>query len=133
SIPSSNGKPRATPAPRRNVRRESGLNFTPIAPSFLLIPMGKRVPRHDRPTHADDWPQWRGPHLDGVWSETGIVQSFPPEGVKIRWRAAVGWGYSSPVVARGRVFLTDSELNKPKAKERVHCFDEATGKPLWTY
>jgi outer membrane protein assembly factor BamB len=27
----------------------------------------------------------------------------------------------------------DSGLMKPKAKERVHCFDEATGKPLWTF
>src|SRR5206468_6747359 len=67
------------------------------------------------------------------WSETGILQSFPPDGLKIRWRAPVGPGWSSPVVAQGRVYLTDSELNKPKAKERVHCFDEATGKSLWTY
>src|SRR5580765_4004036 len=24
---------------------------------------------------AEDWPQWRGPNRDGVWSETGILQS----------------------------------------------------------
>jgi outer membrane protein assembly factor BamB len=35
-------------------------------------------------------------------------------------------------VAKGRVYLTGSELRKPKAKERVHCFEEATGKPFWT-
>jgi outer membrane protein assembly factor BamB len=82
---------------------------------------------------ADDWPQWRGPNRDGVWAETGILASFPPGGLKARWRAPVGPGWSSPVVAKGRVYLTDAELEKPKAKERVHCFDEATGKPLWTY
>jgi outer membrane protein assembly factor BamB len=49
------------------------------------------------------------------------------------WRVPVGWGFSSPVVARGRVYLADSEVVKPKAKERVHCFDEATGKALWTH
>jgi outer membrane protein assembly factor BamB len=36
-------------------------------------------------------------------------------------------------VAGGRVYLTDSELRRPAAKERVHCFDEATGQALWTH
>jgi len=84
-------------------------------------------------SQADDWPQWRGPNRDGVWAETAILQSFPSDGLKVRWRAKVGPGWSSPVVAKGRVYLTDSELMKPKAKERVHCFDEATGEQLWTY
>jgi outer membrane protein assembly factor BamB len=84
------------------------------------------------PVRADDWPQWRGLNRDGVWAETGIFDSFPPDGLKARWRAHVGPGWASPVVARGRVYLTDSELKKPKAKERVHCFEEATGRPLWT-
>jgi outer membrane protein assembly factor BamB len=37
------------------------------------------------------------------------------------------------VVAQGRVYLADSEVMKPKAKERVHCFDETTGKALWSH
>ena len=77
--------------------------------------------------HADDWPQWRGPNRDGVWSETGIFEMFPPDGLKVLWRAPVGIGFSSPVVAGGRVFVTDSELAKPKARERVHAFDAVTG------
>lgn len=84
-------------------------------------------------SQADDWPQWRGPNRDGVWSETGILESFPPDGLKVRWRALVGPGWSSPVVAQGQVYVTDSELMAPKAKERVHCFDAATGKPIWTF
>jgi hypothetical protein len=28
------------------------------------------------PAVADDWPQWRGPQRDGVWRETGLVESF---------------------------------------------------------
>jgi len=82
---------------------------------------------------AEDWPQFRGPKRDGVWNETGLLKTFPADGLKIRWRAPVGGGWSSPVVAQGRVFLADSQLLKPAAKERVHCFDEATGKPLWTF
>ncbi|HEY7116507.1 MAG TPA: PQQ-binding-like beta-propeller repeat protein [Tepidisphaeraceae bacterium] len=81
---------------------------------------------------ADDWPQWRGPGRDSVWHEQGIVRSFPAAGLKIAWRRRVGPGYSSPVVAGGRVYLTDSELARPKAKERIRCFDGTSGKPLWT-
>jgi outer membrane protein assembly factor BamB len=83
--------------------------------------------------HADDWPQWRGPQRDGVWREDGIMQSFPAEGLKVLWRNTAGNGWSSPVVAEGRVFLMDSELEKPKARERIRGFDVTTGKVLWTY
>ena len=38
---------------------------------------------------ATDWPQFRGPNRDGIWNETGILESFPKEGVKIRWRHPV--------------------------------------------
>ncbi len=82
---------------------------------------------------AEDWPQWRGPTRDGFWGETGILEKFPAEGLQIPWRASVGWGFSSPVVAKGRVYLADSELVKPKARERCLCFDERTGKTLWTH
>ena len=82
---------------------------------------------------AEDWPQFRGPNRDGVWDEAGILQSFPTDGLKIRWRAPLKGGHSSPVVARGRVYVTDLEANEPEAWERVHCFDEKTGKRLWIY
>ena len=84
-------------------------------------------------TQAEDWPQWRGPNRDGAWTESGILETFPAEGLKIRWRMPVGLGWSSPVVSQGRVFVTDVQLETRPAQERVHCFDEATGKSLWTY
>ena len=82
---------------------------------------------------AEDWPQFRGPNRDSIWHERGIMQIFPAGGLKIRWRAAIGAGHSSPVVAHGRVYVTDAEVEKPKAWERVHCFDEKTGKLRWMY
>src|SRR3954452_6721823 len=88
--------------------------------AVLALPLLSAAPR------ADDWPQWRGPNREGVFQETGLLESFPVGGLKVRWRAPVGWGYSSPVVAQGRVYLADSEVVKPQAKERVHCFDEKT-------
>src|SRR5436189_3589645 len=75
---------------------------------------------------AADWPQFRGPRRDGTWEETGVLEKFPKGGLKIRWKRAVGGGWSSPVVAGGRVFVCDVEFSKP-AKERVHCFQEKTG------
>jgi outer membrane protein assembly factor BamB len=68
-----------------------------------------------------------------VYVETGLLQSFPAKGLKVRWSVPVGWGFSSPVVAQGRVYLADSEVKKPKARERLHCFDEASGTVLWTH
>jgi outer membrane protein assembly factor BamB len=80
---------------------------------------------------ADDWPQWRGLNRDGVWRETGILEAIPAGGLQVRWRVRIGYGYSGPVVAQGRVFVTDRKLG-PEV-ERVLCFEEATGRPLWTY
>jgi outer membrane protein assembly factor BamB len=71
---------------------------------------------------ADDWPQWRGPQRDGVWRETGIIETIPEAALKVRWRARVGNGYSGPAVAAGRVFVTDHQF-KPEV-ERVLCFEE---------
>ncbi|MBI3465822.1 MAG: PQQ-binding-like beta-propeller repeat protein [Planctomycetes bacterium] len=82
---------------------------------------------------ADDWPQWRGANRDGVWSEGGILEAFPAGGLEGRWSVPVGVGVSSPVVVQGGVYVTDAELVRSKARERVHCFEEATGKPRWSY
>jgi outer membrane protein assembly factor BamB len=82
---------------------------------------------------AEDWPQFRGPNRDAVWNEAGILKTFPPEGLKIRWRASVGGGLSSPVVAQGRVYQVGAELNKPKSREGIQCFDQKSGRLLWIY
>ena len=83
-------------------------------------------------TAADDWPQWRGPGRDGVWRETGIIDSFDGDVIEPVWRVEIGSGYSGPTVAAGRVYVTD-RVTKPKQVERVHCFDEKTGTTLWSH
>ena len=60
------------------------------------------------PLLANDWTQWRGTERIGVWSETGIVEELPDQ-LKISWRVAIKSGFSGPVVADGRVFVTDWE------------------------
>lgn len=81
---------------------------------------------------ADDWPQWRGPQRDGVWRESGIVERFDSPQIPIKWRAPISSGYSGPSVAAGRVYITDRVV-EPRQIERVHCFDEQSGKLLWSH
>ena len=95
---------------------------------------------------ADDWPQWLGPQRDAVWRETGILEAFPADGPKVRWRVPIGGGYSGPAVADGRVFFMDRQLAKDATTprnafarghipgtERVVCLNEADGKQLWAH
>jgi outer membrane protein assembly factor BamB len=82
---------------------------------------------------AADWPQFRGPNRDGHWDESGVMESFPKAGLKISWRQPVGGGFSSPVVAEGKAFVMDVEMTKPTSRERVHCYEEKTGKLLWDF
>ncbi|MDZ4289655.1 MAG: PQQ-binding-like beta-propeller repeat protein [Prosthecobacter sp.] len=85
------------------------------------------------PLHAEDWPQWRGMNRDGIWNETGLLSTLPATGLPILWRAPIGPGWSSPVIVSGRVYVTDVEVKMPESFERARCFDEYTGKVLWTH
>ncbi|MBI1901189.1 MAG: PQQ-like beta-propeller repeat protein [Planctomycetia bacterium] len=80
---------------------------------------------------ADDWPQWRGPNRDGMWRETGIVEKFAGDELPIKWRVPIGSGYCGPTVAGNRVYVMD-RVTSPEQQERIHCFDAATGKPVWS-
>lgn len=81
---------------------------------------------------GDEWPQWRGPNRDGVWSETGTIDRFASPVIARRWSVPISSGYSGPTVAEGRVFVTDYVVS-PKQIERVHCFDWKTGQTLWSH
>ncbi len=108
------------------------------------------------PVMADDWPQWLGPTRDGVWRESGVVDSFPEGGPKLLWKKPIGGGYSGPAVAGGHVFVFDWVATKSDGKpkllhdgepprntnflrkllpgtERVHCLDAETGDVVWTH
>ena len=81
---------------------------------------------------AEDWPEFRGAGRRGVWLESGILDTFPAEGLKARWRTPVKRGYAGPAVAGGRVFVTDYEpTDGMRGTERALALDEATGEVLW--
>ncbi len=76
------------------------------------------------------WPQWRGPQRDGVSPETGWRKDWPAEGPPKLWRAAVGAGLSSPVVAEGRLVTHGNDGN---GADTIFAFDAATGAERWHF
>jgi outer membrane protein assembly factor BamB len=80
------------------------------------------------PAPAADWPQWRGPNRDGLSAETGLLQEWPADGPTLVWVAkGLGGGYTTPSVARGRVF----GLGYRGEDEVAWALDEATGREIW--
>jgi hypothetical protein len=53
---------------------------------------------------AADWPQFLGPTRDGQSPSTTLA-AVPKEGWPLRWKAAVGEGFSGPVVVSNCVYL----------------------------
>ena len=75
---------------------------------------------------AQEWTQWRGPARDGSVSAKNAPTTWP-EALKRTWRVEVGEGYSSPVVAGGRVFIH----GRKDPEEIVESINLADGKVLW--
>lgn len=79
-------------------------------------------------SNAEDWPQWRGPQ------RTGFVESTPlwPDNLntlEMAWRVPLGPGYSGPIVAGMRVYVTETQAEK---EEVVRALDRTNGKELWS-
>jgi outer membrane protein assembly factor BamB len=76
-----------------------------------------------------DWHQWRGPNRDGKAFESRLPQAWPQEPPAPLWRAAVGEGYSSPVIANGRLYI----LGRQQDQEICYCFHADTGQEIWRH
>jgi outer membrane protein assembly factor BamB len=84
---------------------------------------------------AEDWPQFRGPTGQGHAAERGLPLEWS-ETRNILWKTPVaGTGWSSPVVAGGKVWLTTVVETKERrgrvsASLRALAFDVETGKEV---
>ncbi|HEX3655988.1 MAG TPA: PQQ-binding-like beta-propeller repeat protein [Pirellulales bacterium] len=79
------------------------------------------------PAGCNAWPAWRGAHGDGVATGCKLPDSWPEQPLPVVWDAPLEKGWSSPVVADGRVFVSDRRLDV----ERLQAFDAQTGRQLW--
>ncbi|MBI1831442.1 MAG: PQQ-binding-like beta-propeller repeat protein [Planctomycetes bacterium] len=83
----------------------------------------------DEPANpSTDWPQWRGPHRNGISNES-ITTSWPTGGPKQLWKAPVGEGFSSVAVVKGRVFT----IFQDGRNESIVSWDAETGKEIWRF
>lgn len=80
-------------------------------------------------TFAEDWPGWRGPKNDGHSSERNIPTQWSATD-NIAWKTPLpGIGHSSPIVVKGRVFVTSCSIKEEK--RLLTCLDRKTGEVLW--
>ena len=78
---------------------------------------------------AEDWPQFRGPGGQGHSSERGLPLEWS-ESKNVAWKVAVpGRGWSSPVVAGERVWLTTATAEGRDTSLRLVAFDVGKGTP----
>jgi len=62
------------------------------------------------PVIAQEGTRWRGQDANGVYNEAGLLESWPADGPEILWHFdGLGQGFSSPVFAGGKIYLTGLE------------------------
>jgi outer membrane protein assembly factor BamB len=78
---------------------------------------------------TEDWPQFRGPDGQGHSMEHGLPLEWG-EARNVRWKSPIaGLGWSSPVVANGKVWIT-SAVEQRGISLRAIAFDAETGKEV---
>jgi len=78
------------------------------------------------PLKAENWPQWRGPHGNGVSTETNVPVTWGPE-KNIAWRLELpGPAGATPVIWEDRIFVSTVD----GGDLALMCVS-TDGKPLW--
>ncbi|MCR9200718.1 MAG: PQQ-binding-like beta-propeller repeat protein [Planctomycetaceae bacterium] len=77
---------------------------------------------------ANDWPQWMGPQLNGISTESGWSKDWPtpPE---TAWAKQLGIGFSSVSVQDGRLYT----MGHKDGDETVWCLQADSGDVIWSY
>jgi outer membrane protein assembly factor BamB len=84
-----------------------------------------------------DWPYCRGPEMNGISREKGLVDRWSPHsgpGSNLLWLKKNLAGRSTPIVMNGNLYTIVRD--KPETKEEseaVVCVDAATGNEIWRH
>jgi outer membrane protein assembly factor BamB len=80
---------------------------------------------------ADNWPQWRGPTLDGRSAETDIPVAWGSEH-NVAWKLPLpARSGSTPIVWGERIFLNVSQDPEKDDSLALWCVDRTAGTLLW--
>ncbi|QVL30359.1 PQQ-binding-like beta-propeller repeat protein [Telmatocola sphagniphila] len=95
---------------------------------FLTLFLASTLFGFTREIQAQDWPQFRGPHRDGVSPDKGLLKEWPKDGPEVVWKCSdLGVGFSSVAIQGDRIY-TMGDL-----KDGCYVFgiDRAKGTLLW--
>ncbi len=77
---------------------------------------------------AGPWPRWRGPNIDGVCRETGLLQQWPEGGPQLLWQAKdIGTGFAGVSVVGDKIFT----MGRRSGTEHLFALNAADGSILW--
>lgn len=96
--------------------------------SRLVVALGAWVTISATSCHAEDWPQWRGPFLNGASSETNLPTSWSTD-QNIAWVTPLpGKSGATPIISGDCVFVSSTD---PEKRLWFICLDRASGKIRW--
>jgi outer membrane protein assembly factor BamB len=76
---------------------------------------------------AENWPQWRGPNLNGVSNEKDLPLKWTAD-ENIAWKLPMpGFSGSTPIIWRDRIFLNVADGDELA----LWCVDKTEGEVLW--
>jgi outer membrane protein assembly factor BamB len=79
---------------------------------------------------ALEWPEFRGPGMQGISEATNVPVKWSAT-ENVAWKTATYSGWSSPVVSKGRVYFTGATNVDGGVSLRAVCLDYADGKVIW--
>ncbi len=84
------------------------------------------------PLVASDWPQFRGPTGDGISNATNVPIEWSAT-EHVAWKQPIpGTGWSSPVLSKGKLYLTTAVGEKEsQVSLRTICVDATDGRIVW--
>ena len=81
--------------------------------------------------NANEWPRFLGAQYDGSVASVASNLDWTKE-PRLSWSIDVGDGYGIGTVADNRYFQLDAIGQGADTRERLRCFDFATGKEIWS-